>query len=273
MKIDGQNILYHFFAEELENNPDLFKQLIVAAINKLGIWFHPDYYKHYPIMLPYVVRDAKCRPCKENHQTEEWGAPNSNAYLRDDNSLVKSLVKSLQIKSKYKKYSEGKISNGFVASHIWSETELGLASKVANLNTFVPNLVWLPAQISKLTDREGSFTQRYVQRLSIHIYKSQIVKGNLKNTVNNCWDKLTYPKTDDIESIILPDISSISFFEFDERFVKRKIKNIEKVISLLDGNSEKFSPSRYADNIKAVAKDKRDILKEELENYVLALRD
>ena len=40
------------------------------------------------------------------------------------------------------------------------------------LNSFVPNLVWLPVQISKLTDREGSYAQRFLQAISCQIYKN-----------------------------------------------------------------------------------------------------
>ena len=45
-----------------------------------------------------------------------------------------------------------------------------LSSRDLDTYSFVPNLVWLPTQVAKLTDREGSFAQAYLQALSSKIY-------------------------------------------------------------------------------------------------------
>ena len=163
--VDGNNILYHYLQKDLyESDVWLFQMLSAKLVASLGIWFHPETYQQLPIILPFVVRDPSCRKRKEN-ETEAWGSPNDMGYLRDDNSLVKSLPKSLQIISpKQFLYQEKKIGNGFVASHVWrkinnSVVDADLASRDPLLNTFIPNLVWLPAQVSKLSDREGDFTQ------------------------------------------------------------------------------------------------------------------
>ena len=37
--------------------------------------------------------------------------------------------------------------------------------------SFVPNLVWLPSEVAKLTDRQDSFVQRYVQAISTRLYR------------------------------------------------------------------------------------------------------
>jgi hypothetical protein len=63
------------------------------------------------------------------------------------------------------------MGTSFVASHVWRElVPSGQASRERATYSFVPNLVWLPAQVSKLSDREGSFVQTYLQALSWKIW-------------------------------------------------------------------------------------------------------
>lgn len=45
-----------------------------------------------------------------------------------------------------------RIGNGFVASHVWRKlTNNGSASQHPLTYSFIPNLVWLPTQVAKLT--------------------------------------------------------------------------------------------------------------------------
>ncbi len=175
--IDGDNIIYHYIQKTLlsDSEPDSFtRTLIERLLADLSIWFPPEVYRQIPILLPYVVRDHKCRK-KNSDGTDEWGTPNDFGFLRDDNSLIKPIVKSLMISgNSVKEYNRKKLGKGFVASHIWRELtpkfEGRLASTLPQTNSFIPNLVWLPRQISKLTDREGGFAQQLLQSLSRRIY-------------------------------------------------------------------------------------------------------
>ena len=99
----------------------LFKELVSRLIANLGIWFHPDLYQRMPILLPFAVRDPLCRKQKKD-EIEAWGSPNEMGYLRDDNSLVKSLPKSLKVNSNNNSsYGGKKVGKGFVASHVWRQ--------------------------------------------------------------------------------------------------------------------------------------------------------
>lgn len=185
-QIDGNHILYHFLQKDLfESDVWLFQMLSARLVASLGIWLHPDIYKRIPIILPFVVRDPSCRKRKEG-EVEEWGTPNKFGFLRDDNSLIKGLPRSLTVCSTSQSlYHNKRIGNGFVASHVWrkivgSQFDADLASRDPWLNSFVPNLVWLPSQVSKLSDREGTFTQLYLQALSAKIYKDIEVDPKIK---------------------------------------------------------------------------------------------
>ena len=216
-KIDGDNILYHYLQKDLlESDVWLFQMLVAKLVAELGIWFSPQLYAQLPIILPFAVRDPSCRRKASKSNEEEWGSPDSLGYFRDDNSLIKNLPSSLVIKSSGKRqiYHGSYIGKGFVASHIWREL---LDSKVgANLstrdpltNSFVPNLVWLPRQVSKLTDREGSFTQIYLQALSAKIYREIPVAEPLRKHTEQVWDMLQIPTA--IPQQGLPEIDDCGF--------------------------------------------------------------
>lgn len=167
--VDGSNILYHFLQKDLYQNDSWFFQMLAAKlVTSLAIWFRPSFYQEFPLLRPYAVRDATCRKRNNPQKIEQWGCPNEKGYFRDDNSLLKNIPSSLKITSPLKDLYNGKtMGNGFVASHIWREVDPSQSSDSYAARdpwtySFVPNLVWLPEQVSKLTDREGSFSQLYL---------------------------------------------------------------------------------------------------------------
>ena len=272
-KNNGEDILYHFIQKRLmQRDPKLAKTFIKHAINALSIWFHPTFYQAIPIILPFVVRDSSCR---KNKQTgaDEWASPNAKGLLRDDNSLVKSKVKSMPVESPDGIYKNCTIGNGFVASHIWRQTDdVGeLASRDPWLNTFVPNLVWLPKQISKMTDREGEFAQQYVQLLARHIYREVVFAAPLQQRIEKIWDRLPAP-TELQED--LPDVDTLNFFIPNTKILLNRRKDIKDVISALRKASlgeqidSKVIASRYTHGLPSVSADNLILLANELQEYL-----
>lgn len=276
-KNSGDDILYHFFQKQLMvNNPDFAKSFIVQAINALGIWIHPDFYQKLPVILPFVVRDPSCRKNKITGK-DEWASPNDEGFLRDDNSLVKGIIKSVPVISNNSLYVGKALGNGFVASHIWRRIKSGsnnmdFASRSPWLNSFVPNLVWLPKQISKMTDREGNFAQQYVQALSRHIYQRYPFSSPLRERIQSLWRLL--PKADSFKDEELPDISTLNFFEPREKIVAARIKKIEQVIAAIkkilanEPLEKKIIASRYTDGLPHVDHKKLSLLANNLQMYL-----
>ena len=271
-KNNGEDILYHFIQKRLmQRDPKLAKTFIKHAINALSIWFHPTFYQTIPIILPFVVRDSSCR---KNKQTgaDEWASPNPKGLLRDDNSLVKSKVKSMLVESPDGIYKNCAIGNGFVASHIWRQTDdIGeLASRDPWLNTFVPNLVWLPKQISKMTDREGEFAQQYVQLLARHIYGNIEFRPPLQQRIEKIWDRL--PEPADLQED-LPEVEKLNFFIPNEKILLNRRKDIVDVISALRKASvrepidKKVIASRYTQGLHSVSANNLTLLANELQDY------
>jgi hypothetical protein len=149
LRVDGNHVLYHYLEKDLrESDIWLFQMLAARLFTSLGIWLSPTLYARCPILVPFAVRDPTCRPRKDG-DPDLWGAPTPQGYFRDDNSLVKSLPRTLRIESPENRIYHGRlIGNGFVAAHVWRVlgTEgagaLGLSARDPDTNTFVPNLVW-----------------------------------------------------------------------------------------------------------------------------------
>jgi hypothetical protein len=174
---NGENIIYHYIQKTLlndESNNEFAKELIERLIIDLSIWIPADVYRQIPILAPFVIRDNSCRKKAPGSPKDEWGSSNERGLLRDDNSLIKGIIKPFFVDGRrVADYNNKKLANGFVASHIWRELKINddkLASTFEKTNSFIPNLVWLPKQISKLTDREGSYAQNLLKTMSYKIY-------------------------------------------------------------------------------------------------------
>jgi len=279
-KINGKQVLYQFLQKTLYADDVWLFQLLVARLVKgLGIWFDPEYYRRYPIWLPFVVRDPKCR--KHAGGVEEWGAPDANGYVRDDNTLIKDIPASLLVRSPSTIVYDGKKKGkGFVASHVWrllseDAAQGKYASRAAATNTFVANLVWLPSEVSKLSDREGLFTQQYLQALAMKIYKPIEVDARMRPFVAKAWKGLPAPTGIPDEG--LPDASQLSFFEFDPKIIKSRRKTLETVIEALRCVAQGQKPAgevvtgRYGDGLPNVSAAAAGKLSDELQGYARAV--
>ena len=265
-KVDGNNILYHYIQKNLVSENDEFtKKLIEKLIIDLSIWLPLNLFKSIPILIPYAIRDASCRK-SANNINEEWGSANSYGFLRDDNSLIKGIIKSHSVVSnKISQYNRKKLGKGFVASHIWREIEIDnkktLASSSCKTYSFIPNLVWLPNQISKLTDREGSYAQRILQKISREIYFSPETNTEIKKI----WNHLPDPDIDiEVETELL------NYFRIPANWIEKRQSQTLKEIGLINEtlnkrmieNDAKVKCSRYLPTLINIGeKQKEDLIK------------
>lgn len=250
---NGEDIIYHYIQKTLlaDNESDEFtKELIERLIIDLSIWFPVDVYRQIPILLPFVIRDSSCRRKQPNNIKDEWGNANEFGFLRDDNTLIKGIIKPFFVDGRrVKNYDNKKLANGFVASHIWRHLQIKqnkLASTFEMTNSFVPNLVWLPKQISKLTDREGSYAQNLLKTISYKIYSDTNEASDFKKKI---WFELNNPNTPTKYNI---DVSKLNYFKIPDAWIEKKkkgllseIETIKSVINKGTINNEKVKCSTY----------------------------
>lgn len=271
-RIDGDNILYHYFAKNIFRKENQFAmELLERLLSDLSIWLPHNFYRRLPIILPYVVRDPSCRKRKKV-ETEEWGSANNQGFLRDDNSLIKGIVNSFIVQSqKIKSYDGLRKGKGFVASHIWRIVKIRnnelISSRHHMLNSFVPNIVWLPRQIAKLTDREGSLPQKMLQAISHEIYDGI----DMPKEILNLWSYLPQPK--EYRSLEI-NLEELNFFEVKEKWLNRRIKGLmsemDRIISLEETYAPKMKKikcSRYCPSLVKIPMNKRRLLNEWLVKY------
>jgi hypothetical protein len=276
-KVDGQNVLYHYFQKNILRSEDEFsKELLKRLLVDLSIWIPVDFYRKLPIILPYVVRDPSCRVKRESGE-DEWGAANANGFLRDDNSLIKGIVHSFKVKSpKISTYDGFRLGTGFIASHIWGKVAMGdrfmISSRHHMFNSFVPNLVWLPVQISKLTDREGSYAQKLLQAISHRIYR----EITMPDSISILWDTLFCPKELGNFSV---DLTKINYFIVPSDWLKRRINTLAlEIAAILSTNEidnsglQKVKSRRYLPTLRQIPQEKRLALSGWLSEYKTLLQ-
>jgi len=169
-------------------------------------------------------------------------------------------------------YQGKRLGNGFVASHVWRSAETGgRAAKEGWTNTFIPNLVWLPSQLAKLTDREGSFTQGFLQALSYKLYREAHVPAALRPVVEGAWQQL--PRPENIPD--LPSTEALAFFQETDRFIDRRIAIIRRarngMATLAGPELALLRPSRYANGLAQSRRETTELLCHRLSLYLEAV--
>lgn len=279
-EINGENILYHILQKRiipssLSDSSELsdgVKFLIEQLLLGGAIWFKPDTYKEIPVLLPYVVRDANCRKKNPITGKDSRGVANNKGLMPDDNSSIKGIPKTLVIESKLPEF-KGIMGNGFVASHIWRtlQSQSILASQWERTNSFIPNLVWLPKQLSKLTDREGSYAQHFVQHVSGLLYRGVTLSNS---TLNDIWNELKDPGITPISDIKIDDLN---YFEQNNTWIagrkSRLYKELQSILNILNGENpiiNRINTSNYIPSLRGISSQMDSQLKEDFRNWIMA---
>jgi hypothetical protein len=262
-------VLYHYLQKELyEEDVWLFQGLVARLVVRLGVWISPSVYGRLPLLAPYARRDPGCRGRPKEGIPDQWGSPDERAYFRDDNSLVKGVPRTMRIKSSAPHYDRRCIGRGFVAAHVWRNIhDEDLASRNPLTFSFVPNLVWLPAHVAGLTDREGSFSQQYLQAVSHNIYRQAPVEAGHRKLVDRIWDLI--PEPPNIPPQSLPKVDELNLFEADDKFFKRRATALDRVaMALLTGEpTGKVVSERYTRGIPSIPEAERKALGDFLTSY------
>jgi hypothetical protein len=277
--IEGNDLLYHFFQKTLlEEDAEQFHALTTRLVVSLGVWLPPEAYKRYPLLVPYAIRDPKCRGDKRRGLPDEWGAPDSTGLFRDDNSLIKGIPRSLPVFNPSNRLMHGRrLGTSFVAAHVWRKLADGSdAPRNALTYSFLPNLVWLPSQLAKLSDREGSFVQTLVQAMSRKIYRNIELSPGLGEFADAAWPLL--PERD-ASGLVLPDVSDLNFFAFNELWLQRRVKTLGLVASALAGavrgdlQTQKVVSSRYGSGLATIDASAAATLEVTLSRYLNAVSE
>ncbi len=254
--VHGDDLLYRFFRDLFERDPSQAQQLAKDLLEATAIWFPVDLYRDWPILLPWVVRDPTCRGSRSKNILDQWSSPDDAGFMRDDNSMIKSIPRSLTVKGPAGSHLHGaRMGTEFVASHVWRVVaHEKLASRLPLLNSFVPNLVWLPSQIAKLSDQEGAPLQQTLQSMSYGLYRHAPVQRRLRPMSEEAWALIPTP-SHSVEA----NTAKLDWFEVTERFRSVRAYRLRTVTSafetLVRGDvlASKVVTTRYTTGITSLA--------------------
>lgn len=240
-RIDGNHALYHYIQKVILPREDGFsRELVERLVLDLSIWLPPEFCAAVPVLFPYCVRTGGLK-------AREWGTPDSSGRLRDNNSILKRVVGSYAIRSPLTPvYPRSGRGRNFIACHIWRKAawrgERVQTPSHPQLYSFIPNLAWLPAQVAKLTDHEGSHAQRLLQSVSRKLY--QPVAEQFPEVFREIWEGCG--EVEDCGA----DVGRLNFFAVSERSVRmrRRIvrEEVEAVLAVLVGGTPRAKPVRSA---------------------------
>jgi hypothetical protein len=137
--------------------------------------------------------------------------------------------------------------------------------------SFVPNLVWLPADVAALTDREGSFVQTYVQALSVKIYRGREVAEPARRLAEEAWDLLAIPQV--IPEQGLPDPEELNFFQPTDSWLRGRVAKICLVADALEAVmsgkplKESVISHRYTAGLPSVPRRAARALRDDLRHF------
>ncbi len=136
------------------------------------------------------------------------------------------------------------------------------------LNSFVPNLVWLPSDLAKLSDRIGGFTQRLLQCIALRVYSGVVFPPELQRYVDASWARLPAPR----DAPAVPE-TPLSYFALESGAYRRQAASLREVVlgvaDIAAGRHiERVYSRRYAPGLRQLAPEKLQELVEFLRPYV-----
>lgn len=223
-EIKSEFILRRYLQNDLRKvDFPFFFQASVRFILDLGVWIDPEAYKKLPIFEPIAYRDKT-----PQHPIDKRGHANKEtALLIDDNSYVKNYATGKIVSSDKISYYDGKaLKSGFWACHIWDRIgpSMELSNKDNTLFTFIPNLVWLPKEFSRLSDIPGSPIKDILKQLSLNLYRDLKMESPLlQSIVDESWDKLLEtPHNNIIPKNSLPKTEDYNLLRIPEKTIQKK---------------------------------------------------
>ena len=278
--VDGQNIVYHIIQKKIiqtfdvDDPPSEVKFMIEQLLLWGGVWFTPKTYEQIPILRPYVIRNSSCR--NKDPKKDTWAQSNSKGLMQDDNTSIKDIPKSLPIISGWKEVKGKKIGLHWVASHVWMsmQTRDEHACEWERTNSFIPNLVWLPTQLSKLTDRDGSYAQLFLKHLSYLLYRKI---GITNPMISEIWSELRDPGITPVSKFSLDDLN---YFDSDSKWINEKktilYRELQSILDILNNPSATVKPiynDRYTSTLRDASKTMTLADKANLEDWIKSNRD
>ncbi len=233
--VAGSSGMFQSMAWTFRRGDDTHKHLARQLLLRAGVWLPVELYQAWPVLLPWVVRDNSLK--KGSSASKQGGELNTacptTGLRRSDNSPVGTIKNGLSV------HWAGGLETTFgtkglkggkhewMQSHCWS----GLAATGHSTatdpltNSFVPNLVWLPHALGRMTDDEELVFAEELRAIAWARYRYIPVAPAFQALVNEAWSRLEPPGS---EALQRHDLDRVNEFALPASFyLKRRARFAE----------------------------------------------
>lgn len=228
---------------------DLPPEIALELALRFAIWIPTATYALTPWLAPYAIRKIRLRiePPAPGEARDLWGTPTSEGYFTDDNSLIKPTVLRRPLaQAALSPYGDSPVSRGLVCCHVWAGTTMNPL-----LFSFIPNLVWLPADLAGLSDAHSTAIPHplhdVLKAVSQERYR-EVVSSADTGRLEAAWNLLPTPRRvdrrveDDSGNEVADPIP----------IVELVAKRIDRLVTFLDGTlSDGPMPQRFSKRFHA----------------------
>ena len=222
--VSAMSAIYHSMANVFtsdERHRHTARRLLLAT----GVWMPLEVYKQWPVLYPWVVRDNQLA------NSDKGIAHPTSGLQRNDNGPIGRLKNGLPVRwataaptLHVKPLKRG--HQQWWQAHVWE----GMTTN-ALTNSFVPNLVWLPEAIGRLTDPDvqgakSTLFQEEIKAIAWSLYRHAPVIDPLQDTVEGIWQTIPEPRTTTLEA---DEAALVNWFKPTQSFLAQRAKQHDQV--------------------------------------------
>lgn len=286
--VAGSSAIFQSLARVFQRGGDQQRDAARQILLRAGVWLPVETYRHWPVALPWIVRDnsvssTKTKADNTGKSLMKTASP-TTGLMRTDNSPVGGLKKGLPVEwagglgetFKSKPIKAG--AHEWMQSHCWSFL-FGTTQSAAThplTNSFVPNLVWLPHALGRLTDDERLVFADELRSIAWARYRHVEVDPAFREVVREAWSLLEPPLSREVGR---DELTRVNEFKVPAKFYTTKVemvRNLYRVVEMLqegvDVGAVGLTPAVYLESLASADTDAIAALQQHLLPFSVAAR-
>jgi hypothetical protein len=235
-----------------------------------GVWLPLEVYELWPVLFPWMKRDNP-----KVYAGHKFEADPADGFEIQDNSPIGTLKKDrpVQWTTLSPVFQTNPISSGaheWMQSHCWD----GMTTSPLT-NSFVPNLVWLPHGLGRLTDDTSSLFDQEARRIAWSLYRDAPVPAALTGIIEGIWASLAPPEGELLSS---DERELVNFFAIGSNFhLRRQREHLDHghvATRLINGDSLQGLklPKKYRRTLQRASSEVLESLARHMEPFAEAAR-
>ncbi|MCM3554860.1 hypothetical protein M3697_07040 [Janibacter melonis] len=284
--VAGSSAVFQSLARTFARDGDEQRLAARKLLLRAGVWLPVETYQAWPVLMPWVVRDnslaqSKSKATQSGLDVIKTASP-TTGLLRTTNAPIGGLKTGLPVKwagSLQETFKSKPLRVGpheWMQSHCWSHVgSTGHSAATHPLtNSFVPNLVWLPHAIGRLTDDQRLIFGEEIRAIAWARYRHAPVAPVLQDVVENAWSLLDVPLASPVNE---RDLVMVNEFVPSAMFYRPHVRGVLRIWALLnalesneDVSAVDVAPAVYKQSLASAPAATRAALRQHLQPFALA---